>query len=67
MPRPGDNITREQIAGYIEEARVQKKNKQTHVQAKLEADFPGLVGQTVRRNGREYDAIQLLLSDVGSY
>lgn len=67
MAQPPANLTREHVASLVEEARVQKKSKKAHVRARIEEQFPQYVGMTVRRNGRSYDAIDLLISDVDSY
>jgi hypothetical protein len=60
-------ITRSEVHALVEEARAQKKNKAAHVRGRLEEQYPDLKGQTVRRNGFTYDAIEYLMGDIESY
>lgn len=59
--------TREIILAYIEEARQRKQSKAKFVRARLEEDFPELVGKTVTRGGKTHDVIDYLISDIGAY
>lgn len=61
------DLTREEIFTLVEEARAQHKNRATHVRQRLEALHPELMGQTLRRNGRTYNAIDYILGDIDSY
>lgn len=59
--------TRTEIAGLVDEARAQRKNRAVHVRDRLEKLHPELVGQTIRRNGNSYNAIDYIVGDLGSY
>lgn len=59
--------TREIILAYIEEARQRKQNKATFVRARIEEDFPEMVGKQIKRSGKLYDAIDYLIDDVDGY
>lgn len=60
-------LKRDDIADFIDDSRKKKKNKKNHVRDKVEENFPELVGKTIRRNNRTYNAIDYLLEDLESY
>ena len=62
-----ESLLREEVFELVEEARAQNKHKVNHVKSKLESRYPELIGKTIRRNGKSYNAIDYLLGDIGSY
>lgn len=63
----GPAISRDEIFAMVEEARSQKKNKVDHVTRRLEVQYPDLATTTIRRNGKQYNALEYLLGDIESY
>lgn len=60
-------IDREAVYKLVDEARVKRVNKATYVRQELIKSNSALAGQTIRRNGHEYNALDYLLQDVDSY
>jgi len=61
-----DEPNREEIAEWLKPKKA-KKDPEATIRAQIEANYPNLVGKTVRRNGVPYDAIEYLMKDLDSH
>jgi hypothetical protein len=61
------NLTRDEVALIVDDARQKKRNIRVHVREKLAERYPGIENLKIRRNGRTYRVLDYLEEDLSSY
>lgn len=59
--------TRDDVAGYVDEAGALAVDVTAHVRECLIRDYPGIDTRKIRRNSHEYILLDYLLDDLESY